>query len=72
VKCPGLSKLEKKTGLGPDRMVEIPKSNLIDCDELRSDDFNLFFESRSAALLDRIEKAMGKPWIDDLASAAEA
>lgn len=67
-----LSKLEKKAGLQPDRMAEILESHLIDANALLSDDFNSFFESRSSALLNRIEKAMGKSAIDDLASATEA
>jgi hypothetical protein len=64
-----LAKLEKKAGMKPQRMAEILESHVIDSEALRDDDFESFFEARTVALLARIEKAMGKPVIQDLATA---
>jgi len=36
------------------------RSHVIDPQAVRADDFDGFFEKRSKALLDRIERAMGK------------
>lgn len=63
-----LSKLEKKAGVKPQRMDEILESHLIDHEALRVNDFTSFFEARVAALLARIEKAMGKAVVRDLAT----
>jgi hypothetical protein len=41
-------------------MNQILRSHLIDPVNLRSDDFESFFGAREAALLNRIEEAMGK------------
>jgi hypothetical protein len=54
-----LAGLQKAT-VEPGRMDEILASHLIDPSALRADDFAPFFEARSQALLERIEKAMGK------------
>lgn len=42
---------------------EILRSHVIDPATLRADDFNAFFQAREKALLERIEKAMGKKLI---------
>ena len=42
-------------------MDEILSSHVIEPELLRNDDFNAFFNKREEALLNRIEKAMGKP-----------
>lgn len=56
-----LGKLEKASGIPPERMDEILRSHLIDPVAIRSDVFASFFKSRADAILDRIEAAMGKP-----------
>ena len=43
-----------------EKMDEILSSHLISADDLRSDEFNTFFEKRKEALLNAIEIAMGK------------
>lgn len=54
-----LARLQDK-GISEERMNEILQSHVIDSAALRSDDFYVFFQARQSALLDRIEKAMGK------------
>jgi hypothetical protein len=54
------SGLQKTAMIEPARMDEILRSHVIDPAALRADDFSRFFEARSQALLERIEKAMGK------------
>jgi len=56
-----LPRVQKKSGYDDNRMVEILQSHIIEPKHLQSDDFDSFFKSRGNALLDRIEKAMGKP-----------
>ena len=56
-----IAKLRKSIGIEDVRMDEILRSHVIEPDLLRNDDFNAFFNKREEALLDRIEKAMGKP-----------
>jgi hypothetical protein len=55
-----LADLQKCAGIEPARMDEMLRSHLIDPAALRADDFDRFFEARSRALLEKIEKAMGK------------
>lgn len=55
-----LSRLQSK-GISEERMDEILHSHVIDPSALRADNFDTFFQSRQNALLNRIEKAMGKP-----------
>lgn len=68
-----LSRLQKSADISASRMDEILWSHLIEPAALRADDFDAFFEARSKALLERIEKAMGKPvaWEVREAEAAE-
>lgn len=56
-----LERLQKSAEIPPERMDTILRSHLIEPDAIRSDDFDAFFATRQNALLDRIEKAMGKP-----------
>lgn len=42
------------------RSPQIVASHVVDASALRSDDFNAFFVAREAALLARIERAIGK------------
>ncbi len=56
-----LARIQKNAGISEERMDEILRSHLIDPVALRGDDFDTFFQARKEALLDRIEKAMGKP-----------
>ncbi len=55
-----LPHVQKRSGYDDNRMVEILQSHVIEPKSLQSDDFGSFFKSREKALLDRIEKAMGK------------
>jgi hypothetical protein len=55
-----LAKLKKSIGIEDARMDEILRSHVIEPESLRNDDFDAFFNKREEALLDRIEKAMGK------------
>jgi hypothetical protein len=55
-----LPRLQKTAEIESARMDEILASHLIDPASLRVDDFETFLQVRSSALLDRIEKAMGK------------
>jgi hypothetical protein len=64
-----LAALQKTAMIEPVRMDEILRSHLIDPVALRADDFNRFFETRSQALLEKIEKAMGKAVASDAVEA---
>ena len=56
-----LERLKKHSGINDNRMDETLRSHAIEPDTLRFNNFEEFFRKREAALLDRIEKAMGKP-----------
>lgn len=56
-----LVKVQKDAGADDARMDELLLSHVIDPSRLRADDFKGFFEARERALLQRIERAMGKP-----------
>jgi hypothetical protein len=57
-----LSRIQKNAAISSERMDEqILRSHLIDPAALRGDDFEPFFRAREAALLDRIQAAMGTP-----------
>lgn len=66
-----LERLQKSAGIDVGRMDQILRSHLIDPDAIRTDDFDSFFNSRKNALLDCIEKAMGKPVARDMVQAVE-
>jgi hypothetical protein len=55
-----LARLQKNADITPARMDEILRTHLIDPEFLRADDFDRFFELRSGALLERIERATGR------------
>jgi hypothetical protein len=55
-----LARLQKSADISDERMGELLESHVIEPARLRSDDFKGFFEARELALLQRIEKAMGK------------
>jgi hypothetical protein len=55
-----LRQLETETGLPGNWLDDIVATHLIDPKLLRANDFNAFFQARSAALLALIESAMGK------------
>ncbi len=55
-----LSRNQRSAGIDDTRMNQILRSHLIDPVSLRSDDFESFFRAREAALLGRIEEAIGK------------
>ncbi len=56
-----LANIQKDANISEERMDEILRSHVINESAMRSDNFDLFFQSRKNALLNRIEKAMGKP-----------
>jgi hypothetical protein len=62
-----LPKVQKNASIEPARMDEILGTHLIDPKALRADDFDGFFNARVRALLERIERAMGKPVARDAA-----
>ncbi|WP_338463066.1 hypothetical protein V5G20_01685 [Brevibacillus borstelensis] len=55
-----IARLQKYAGITVTRMEEILESHVINYDSMSGDDFDKFFSMRQNALLDRIEKAMGK------------
>lgn len=55
-----LPQIEKQAKISPEAMDEILRSHVIDPVALRADNFDAFFQARQEALLERIEKAMGK------------
>jgi hypothetical protein len=61
-----LTRLQKSYDISAERMDEILRSHVINPSLLRSDDFESFFAEREVALLDRIERAMGKPLARDM------
>jgi hypothetical protein len=66
-----LAGLQKTSNIEPARMDEILHSHQIAPAALRTDDFDAFFQARSQALLEIIEKAMGKKAIAREASEAD-
>ncbi len=56
-----LKRLKRQAGIEDGRMEDILASHVIESEALQADDFETFFAKREASLLDRIEKAMGKP-----------
>jgi hypothetical protein len=62
-----LTRNQRSAGIDDARMDQILRSHLIDPVSLRSDDFESFFKARQAALLGRIEEAMGKRIARDIA-----
>jgi hypothetical protein len=61
-----LARLQKAAGTDDQRMKQILASHVIDAGALRAEDFNAFFAAREAALLARIEHAIGKQVLRDL------
>ncbi|MBD1902877.1 DUF262 domain-containing protein [Trichocoleus sp. DQ-A3] len=66
-----LTDIEKKSDILEDNLNEILRSHVIDPASLRTDNFDAFFQARKNALLDRIEKAMGKPILREAAKEIE-
>ncbi len=62
-----LARIQKSAGIDDKRMGSILLSHLIDPKSLGSDDFESFFKAREASLLNRIEEAMGKRIVRDMA-----
>src|SRR5262249_12465342 len=56
-----LMRLQRNASIDETRIEQILASHLIDSAALRGDNFYTFFHAREAALLNRIEGAMGKP-----------
>ena len=66
-----LSKLQTSAAITEERMNEILRSHVIEPKLLRADDFYNFLLARQKALLERIEKAMGKSLIADVSVESE-
>lgn len=56
-----LRQLQKSAEMSESEMNNVLESHLVDPNRMRTDDFDAFFEARTAALLGRISEAMGKP-----------
>ena len=56
-----LPRIQQSSGYDENRMEQILQSHVVDPNYLRLDNFEVFFETRANALLERIEQAMGKP-----------
>lgn len=56
-----LARIQKSSEVARERMDEILRSHAIEPAAIRANDFDAFFRAREQALLNRIEKAMGKP-----------
>lgn len=54
------TRLEKVEGISPETLDGFLQSHFISSNHLRCDDFDSFFETRRAALLEQIEAVMGK------------
>lgn len=66
-----LERIQKRFDISSDRLEELLVSHLIDAEALRADDFVTFFQAREKDLLGRIEQAMGKGVLRDVATASE-
>ncbi len=66
-----LGRLQSK-GISEERMDGILHSHVINPSALRADNFDVFFQSRQNALLDRIEKVMGKSLVRDALTQEES
>jgi len=66
-----LPTIQQKAGVTEERMDTILKSHLIEPALIKADDFQAFFTARENALLERIEKAMGKAIARDKVQAEE-
>ena len=67
-----LMRIQRNAGIDETRIEQILASHLIDPAALRGDKFDSFFQTREAALLDRIEGAMGKPIAREMVLLEEA
>ena len=56
-----LPRIQKSSGYDENRMEQILQSHIVVPNYLQSDSFEAFFVARQNALLERIERAMGKP-----------
>ncbi len=61
-----LPRIQRLAGIDESRMNQILQSHVIDPEAPRADDFEAFWKKREEALLDRIEKAIGKPIARDM------
>jgi hypothetical protein len=66
-----LTDIQKNTSISQEQMDEILRSHVINESAMRSDNFDIFFQSRKNALLNRIEKAMGKPILREVIEEAD-
>jgi len=64
--------IQGHAGIDDARMAQILQSHVIDPSSMLADDFEAFWKARENALLERIEKAMGKPVMREAIAAEEA
>lgn len=67
-----LPRLEAKSGLTGEAVDRLLEGHLIDSAFLRKANFDAFFDTRRAALLELISAAMGKPAVRDLDAATQS
>ncbi|MDI6691965.1 MAG: DUF262 domain-containing protein [Anaerosomatales bacterium] len=60
-----LPRMERDADISPERMDELLASHLVDARAMRTDDFHGFFEARKQAMLSLIERALGKPVLQE-------
>lgn len=56
-----LERLKKHAGVSDEEFISILKSHIVNPDHMSQDDFYAFFAERKEKILQKIEKAMGKP-----------
>lgn len=63
-----LPRMERDADISPERMDELLASHLVEARAMRTDDFHGFFDARKHAMLALIERAMGKPVMQEAAA----
>lgn len=67
-----LARIERNAKITRERMDGILETHLVDIPSMRANDFGAFFKAREQALIDRIERVMGKPVMGAAAPRPEA
>jgi hypothetical protein len=66
-----LDRIKKNVGVSDDEFIEILKSHVVNPEFMYKDDFKGFFNDRKERILQKIEKAMGKPIMREQAISEE-
>src|SRR5690554_2116263 len=66
-----LERIKKNVGVTDDEFIDILKSHVVNPEFMYQDDFNAFFNDRKERILQKIEKAMGKPIMREQAISEE-